>query len=165
MILVKGEKNIKCVILFFSKQGTLFAQWYVTSNRDNADFYVNLRDDKNNIKLERHLSYETRSIEIPDADIPNEKFIQLCVLAKGSNGNLNGWFESQCQNLPENFKMIRAQYNAQYKKAYTILTTDKKRVSKLRNSKTNGVKKNEVINILVLLAACTSISLPHCFNF
>lgn len=100
-----------------------------TAARDIADFYINIRDSKGIIKYEQTLSYDTRRLEIKENDIPpltNDGPYQLCVMPKSSADIINGWFPSQCPNLPINFDKIKNVYNEHYKSTFTILSTDKR---------------------------------------
>jgi hypothetical protein len=52
-----------------------------------------------NIIWERHLSYDSRFVEIDSPAVRNEKSLLLCVLAKNSIGDILRWFDSQCINI------------------------------------------------------------------
>lgn len=134
--------------------------WYVTTpNKDIADFYANIRDAKNKVLVEHHLAYDTRKIEIKGEEISSEYqgYLQLCVLAKNSEGTIGSWFDSQCFDLPSDFESIKRKYSAGYHSAYTILSSKKNRLnaSKSRTSKacvTGGMNVRLLI-VGVLLAA------------
>uniref|UniRef100_A0A1B0GJZ8 Uncharacterized protein n=2 Tax=Lutzomyia longipalpis TaxID=7200 RepID=A0A1B0GJZ8_LUTLO len=99
-------------ISFF--RGNLLVRWFVTAQRDIADFYVLIRDEANAILFERHTSYDTRMVTIAKEEIFGtngpQKAVQICVMAKLSTGNIERWFESQCKNLPENFSHETSHY-------------------------------------------------------
>lgn len=90
-------------------------RWFVTAQRDIADFYVIIRDTVNNILFERHTSYDTRMVTIATEEIFGngpQKAVQICVMAKLSTGSIERWFESQCKNLPENFAQSTSKYKS-----------------------------------------------------
>lgn len=91
-------------------------------NKDIADFYVSIQDAKRTPIVEHHLAYNSRTIQIKGDDISNrfEGQLDLCVLAKNSQGAITSWFDSQCIQLPRDFKAIKAKYWSNNGKAYTI---------------------------------------------
>lgn len=104
-------------------------QWLVTAPfKDIADFYVNIRDSKNKLFVERHLSYEERLVQIPGSEISDDYNgqLELCVLGKKSDGTIGSWFDSQCIYLPENFENIKRTYNANKNQPYIIHSIRKK---------------------------------------
>lgn len=138
----------------------LHVTWYVTTpNKDIADFYANIRDAKNKVLVEHHLAYDTRKIEFKGDEISSDYQgqLQLCVLAKNSEGTIGSWFDSQCFDLPSDFEGIKRKYSAGYYSVYTILSSKKNRLnlSKSRTSKgcvTSGLNVHLLI-IGMLLAA------------
>lgn len=130
-----------------------------TPNKDIADFYANIRDAKNKVLVEHHLAYDTRKIEIKGDDISGDYqgHLQLCVLAKNSEGTIGSWFDSQCFDLPSDFESIKRKYSAGYYSVYTILSSKKNRLnaSKSRTSKgcDIGGQNVRLITVGVILAA------------
>lgn len=72
-----------------------------------------IRDQNSKILVEHHLSYELRNDYISGYEICNTECnnLELCILTKNSNGSINGWFDSQCSFLPNNFEFIRKKYS------------------------------------------------------
>lgn len=148
------------LISLHSGKGVLHVTWYVTTpNKDIADFYANIRDAKNKVLVEHHLAYDTRKIEIKGDEISSEYQgqLQLCVLAKNSEGTIGSWFDSQCFDLPSDFENIKRQYSAGYHSVYTILSSKKNRLnaSKSRTSKgcVTGAENVRLVFVGVLLSA------------
>lgn len=115
-----------------------------TPSKDIADFYVNVRDAKNKILAEHHLAYDTRSIDIKGDDISAdyENGLQICVLAKNSDGTIGSWFDSQCYNLPTDFESIKRKYAPGYHAVYEILSSKKNRRNKLAAGGRGGASSN-----------------------
>lgn len=107
----------------------LFIQWYVTSpNKDVADFYIIVRNKDNTMLYEKFLAYDERSVEIVEEDLPRnfEDHIEICVLAKDSDGAIRSWFNSQCFDLTTNFESIVRKFNKNYNYEYSIVSPKKK---------------------------------------
>lgn len=58
------------------------------------------------------MSYEVRNDYISGQDICKEECnnLEICILSKNSFGLINGWFDSQCKYLPNNFESIKSKY-------------------------------------------------------
>lgn len=105
-----------------------------------ADFYVNIRDKRNAIYFDQHLSYTTRRAEIEGIHIQSailkSDFVQACVLAKNSVGVIGRWFESQCIRIPEDFHSVISKYDEDYNAVYTIMAPVKHQSSYLASGST-----------------------------
>lgn len=100
-------------VAFF--RGQLIVHWYVSSTKDIGDFYVYIRDPKNNIIFERVVSYSSRLTAINAADIKaqDSSALELCVLAKSSSEEIN-FLDRQCVHLPEDLDAVKLKYNEHY---------------------------------------------------
>lgn len=100
-------------------------------NKDIADFYILVRDKENTILFEKFLSYDERVVEISEDELPKsfEDHIEVCVLAKDSDGVIGSWFNSQCFDLTTNFESVVRKYNANYNYEYSIVSPKKKGTS------------------------------------
>lgn len=117
------------LIAIHSTKGKLFIQWYVTSpNKDIADFYIIVRNKDNTILFEKFLAYDERSVDILEEELPKnfEAHIEVCVLAKDSDGAIRSWFNSQCFDLTTNFESVVRKYNKNYNYEYSIVSPKKK---------------------------------------
>lgn len=96
-------------------RGQLIVHWFVSSTKDVADFYVYIRDQRNNIIFERTISYASRLTAIKGTDIVADESAQLelCVLAKSSADEVN-FLETQCVALPEDLDEVKRKYNENY---------------------------------------------------
>ncbi|XP_049538481.1 protein artichoke [Anopheles darlingi] len=96
-------------------RGQLIVNWFVAATSDVADFYVYIRDRANRIIVERTVAYSSRSTAIDGTDIrpQGDPQLELCVLAKSSDGAIN-FLDSQCVPLPEDLDAIQRKYHAQY---------------------------------------------------
>lgn len=86
--------------------------------------------------MEQHLSYDTRKAAVVGNEISKDYSgtLQVCVLAKNSEGLIGRWFDSQCYDLPADFDDIKQRYTENYHLAYTMLS------SKSRKSRNNYQK-------------------------
>lgn len=76
--------------------------------------------------------------------------IEVCVLAKDSDGVIRSWFNSQCFDLTTNFESIVRKFNKNYNYEYSIVSPKKKSNSgrpndQFMNSRAYG--GNAVINL------------------
>lgn len=81
-----------------------------------------IRDQSSRILVENHVSYEVRKDFIIGHKICNDACnnLEICVLSKNSFGSINGWFDSQCKHLPNNFESIKKRYSGQKDQTYVI---------------------------------------------
>lgn len=58
------------------------------------------------------MSYEVRKEYISEHEICNDECdnLEICILSKDSFGSINGWFDSQCKYLPNNFESIKKRH-------------------------------------------------------
>lgn len=83
-----------------------------------------MRDQNNQIIVEHHISYEKRTDYIKGREICENDCskLELCIISKNSYGTLNGWFDSQCKNLPNNLKNIQEKYSKFNDRMYVIMS-------------------------------------------
>lgn len=139
--------------------------WTVSQqNKDIAGFYILIRTGNNEIIVEHHVSYELRSDQITGNEICNKDCtnIELCILSKNSYGAINGWFQTQCTYLPQNFRNIVEKYRYRKDRYYILrpLRLQKQRHNKSNQEKQKGKgtanfeiisKTNLIITICVLI--------------
>nr|CAD7204517.1 unnamed protein product [Timema douglasi] len=86
--------------------GTISATWYVTTREDVGDFYVVVRDlttgaargqQNEALVYEQDVPYTSRSHVLHA--LPSGDQLQLCVLARDSEGSVRRWRSSQCREL------------------------------------------------------------------
>lgn len=131
---------------FCSFKGQLVAQWYVTALfEDIADFYVTIRDSGNQLLAERRLSYVDRTVQIPGEEISDnyDGQLELCVLAKRSDGDIRTWFESQCIYLPDHFESIKQAYGAQRNQPFFIHSLRKRVKAQIADGRSKSTKKRK----------------------
>lgn len=120
------------------------AQWYVSALFDDiADFYVSIRDGNNQLLAERRLAYDDRTVQIPGDEISDDYDgqLELCVLAKKSDGDIRTWFESQCIYLPDNLETIKRTYGPHRNQPYLIHSLRKKIRAPIADGKSKSMKK------------------------
>lgn len=87
-----------------TEQGEVSLSWYVPTREDVGDFYLVVRPLTDGVAkrseplLEKDLSYTTRSYVVKD--LPDKEQLQLCLLARDSEGNVRKWRETQCRVMP-----------------------------------------------------------------
>lgn len=132
---------------------------------DIADFYISIRDSNNDLLTERRLSYDDRVVQISGSDISDDYVgqLELCVLAKKSNGDLRTWFDTQCIYLPDNFDTIKRQYglsrNQPFRihsikkgiKAQTVASENGKKKLRRKSSKSSGLRNTITTTFISLL--------------
>lgn len=81
-----------------------------------------IRNIHNRILIEHHLSYDKRTDDIIGGDIcsGNCMHLELCVLSKSSLNIINGWFDTQCIYLPNDFERIQSKYDENNGQIYVI---------------------------------------------
>ncbi|CAG9794150.1 unnamed protein product [Diatraea saccharalis] len=89
-------------------QEAIYVHWYVSSIDDIGDFYLYVRDNKNNLLFSNDISYNLRSKTIVmDEDFKNSLksggHFDVCIQAKTSSNLPRRWFDSQCQKVPSDF--------------------------------------------------------------
>lgn len=101
--------------------------------KDIADFYIYLKNGNNKNLIEKTLAYDTRITSIASSELDALNFsddIQLCILAKNSDGIILGLFESQCIKLPSNFKAVMKKFNKRPSTFFKIFEQDRKNIGK-----------------------------------
>lgn len=152
--------NIRPISFAFSIRAKLYIQWYVTTpNKDIADFYIIVRNKDNTILFEKHLGYDERSVEILEGELPKNfnDHIEVCVLAKNSDGLIRSWFNSQCFELTANFETVVRKFNENYNYAYSIVSPKKKMSNRSANDVGRSSRANvvdAVISLKLILFCC-----------
>jgi hypothetical protein len=148
----------------YSARGSLFIQWFVSSiSKDIADFYLHFRDGKNKILLEKNLAYGTRIGNISSSELAGidfEQNVDVCILAKNSDGVILSFDERQCTRMPTNFNAIVKKYSKRPSTFFKIFEMDKKNLGRnaiALKSGTETVFKN--IPLIALLLSISSILL------
>lgn len=106
--------------------------------------------------MEKTLAYDARIGNISSGEleaIDFEKNIDVCILAKNSNGVILNFDESQCTRLPANFNAIMKKYIKRPSTFFKIYEMDRKNLG--RNaialaSGANGILKS--LSLIVLLS-------------
>ncbi|XP_065336197.1 protein artichoke-like [Cloeon dipterum] len=81
-----------------AKDGGIKMIWYVPTRQDIGNFQIIVRDkDTQDDIFEKEVPYTMRSDTIPP--LPSGGNLQVCVLAKDSEGQLRLWRDSQCRSL------------------------------------------------------------------
>lgn len=141
--------------LGYSSRGNLTVRWIASPiKKDIAGFYVLIRNVHNRILTEYHLPYDKRITNIIGDEIcdGNCNNLELCALSKDSNGTINGWFDSQCIFLPNDFERIRNKYNDRSSQIFVIHSIRKQIRAKSvanRDSRSSGAIKAIVGNIVI----------------
>lgn len=146
----------------------LFIQWYVTSpNKDIADFYIIVRNKDNTILYEKFLAYDERNVEIVEEDLPKnfDDHIEICVLAKDSDGAIRSWFNSQCFDLTTNFESIIRKFNKNYNYEYSIVSPKKKSARSNDQSVSSRAYAVDAVISLNLILFCYFLSAVLKWNF
>lgn len=140
-------------IPFYSTRGSLFIQWFVSSiSKDIADFYLHFRDGKNKILLEKTLAYDTRIGNITSSQLEGIDFdrnVDVCILAKNSNGVILNFDESQCTRMPSNFNAIMTKYNKRPSTFFKLFEMDRKNLG--RNTIALKSRAPEILTSLPLI--------------
>lgn len=129
-------------LLHNSTRGSLFIQWFVSSiSKDIADFYLHFRDGRNKILFEKTLAYDTRignitSVELEGIDF--EKNVDVCMLAKNSDGVILHFDESQCTRMPSNFNAVMRKYNKRPSTFFKVFEMDKNHLGRNAIALTSG---------------------------
>lgn len=134
------------VYLFFSSQSAIYAHWFVFTTQDIADFFVFIRDGKNEVYYSQTISYNQRSITIPVEGALiraiQDGGLEICAQAKNSHEISRKWYENQCKTVPSDY--------ARWPKK---LNLDKRRL----NKKTRKYKSNSVLGLVsdsILITLC-----------
>ena len=141
-----GSRKFIFTFIVCSTRGSLYIQWFVSAiSKDIADFYLHFRDGKNKILLEKTLAYDTRignisSTELEEIDF--ERNVDVCILAKNSNGVILNYDESQCTRMPSNFNAIIKKYNKRPSTFFKIFEMDKKNLGRNAIALTSGARKS-----------------------
>lgn len=144
-----------------STKDNLYATWFVAAPyKDIADLYVNVRDAGNNAPLlERHLSYDTRRVQLAGDEVVGNSTgtpgaLQLCVQAKNSDGSIGSWFDAQCFALPTDFAAVRRRYTGHYNGVYTMLSSKPPRgAAAKRGARNAGTRSAGPVGLLAILTA------------
>lgn len=142
------------LLSFFSTRGSLFVQWFVSSiSKDIADFYLHFRDGRNKVLLEKTLPYDTRIGNISTSQleaIEFDKTVDVCILAKNSDGVILNFDESQCTRMPSSFNAIMTKYNRRPSTFFKIFEMDKKNLG--RNAIALASSSTKILTNLSLIA-------------
>ncbi|XP_067004524.2 protein artichoke [Anabrus simplex] len=88
-----------------TEQGQISLSWYVPTREDVGDFYLVVRPlpespaQRTQPILEKDLTYTTRSYVLKE--LPKNKKLELCLLARDSEGNVRTWRDTQCRVMGE----------------------------------------------------------------
>lgn len=141
--------------MLYSSRGNLTVRWIASPiKKDIAGFYVLIRNVHNRILTEYHLPYDKRSVNVIGDEMcdGNCNNLELCALAKDSNGTINEWFDSQCIYLPNDLERIRKKYNDRSTQIYVIHSIRKQIRAKSvanRDSRSSGITKTCAANIII----------------
>ncbi|KAI5638062.1 leucine rich repeat domain-containing protein [Phthorimaea operculella] len=133
-------------------QVQIYANWFVRSTDDIADFYLYIRNDKNNYLYTQDITYNLRSLTITIEDnlkteLKSGGHLEICIQAKNSKHFARKWYKSQCQDVPTDF-------DSWPKK----LTVDKRRLTKKnkykRNSALGLISDSILITLCIFLGVC-----------
>ena len=145
-----------------STRGSLFVQWFVSSiSKDIADFYLHFRDGKNKILLEKTLAYNTRIGNITSGELEGIDFdgsVDVCILAKNSNGVILNFDERQCTRMPSNFNGIIKKFNKRPSTFFKIYEMDKKNLGRnaiALKSDAGHIKSLPLVAMLTILSLIT----------
>jgi hypothetical protein len=97
--------------------------------------------------LEKTLAYNTR--------IGNITSVDVCILAKNSDGVILSFDESQCTRMPSNFNAVMKKYNKRPSTFFKIYEMDKKNLGRNAIALTSGANL-----ILKSLSLITMLTLP-----
>ncbi|CAH2988165.1 unnamed protein product [Chilo suppressalis] len=132
-------------------QEAIYAHWYVSSIEDIADFYLYVRDSKNNLIFSNDISYNLRSKTIAlDEDfkttLKTGAHLEVCIQAKTSSNLPRKWFDSQCQKVPTDFDSWPKKLNV-----------DKRRLTKKNKVRYSWFSRNNVLGLVsdsILITLC-----------
>ncbi|GBP34361.1 hypothetical protein EVAR_7413_1 [Eumeta japonica] len=156
-----SSMTLAALLLFFlfssSAQDAMYANWFVLSSEDVADFAVLIRDSKNNVFYNKAVAYTMRSLTITiDEDltdaIQNGGSLELCIQTKNSQHYARKWYPNQCRSLPKDFNSLPKKLNV-----------DKRRL--VGKKKSRGFFSNNVLRMVsdsILITLC--IFLGVCFR-
>ncbi|KAL4706254.1 hypothetical protein ACJJTC_017421 [Scirpophaga incertulas] len=144
-------------------QEAIYANWYVSSVEDIADFKLYVKDGKNNLLTSTDIAYNLRSRTITidkefKAALQNGGRFEICVQAKTSKSHPRKWFPTQCQELPPNFDRWQKK-----------LSIDKRRLTKKKvrygwfssNNVLGLVSDSILITLCIFLGVCLKMSDLH----
>lgn len=103
--------------------------------------------------MEKTLAYDARIGNISSAELEGidfEKSVDVCILAKNSNGVILNFDESQCTRLPTNFNAIIKKYNKRPSTFFKIYEMDKSNLGRNAIALKSGA--TELLKSLPLIA-------------
>lgn len=129
-------------------------------NKDIADFYIIVRNKDNTILFEKYLAYDERTVEILEEELPKNfsDHIEVCVLAKNSDGVIRSWFNSQCFDLMTNFETIVRKFNENYNYEYSIVSPKKKLAGRSNDESVSSRADVDGVISLKLILVCYLLS-------
>ncbi|XP_059473755.1 chondroadherin-like protein [Neocloeon triangulifer] len=81
-----------------TRDGGVKMVWYVPTRQDIGNFQIIVRDKNTQDNVyEKEVPYNVRSDEIPPLQTGGD--LQVCILAKDSDGQIRIWRENQCRSL------------------------------------------------------------------
>jgi hypothetical protein len=92
-----------------------------------------VRDGKNKILLEKDLAYGTRIGNISASELEGIDFgknVDVCILAKSSDGVILSFDERQCTQMPSNFNEVVKKYAKRPSTFFKIFEMDKKNLGR-----------------------------------
>lgn len=127
---------------------------------------MSIRDSSNQLLTENRLAYDNRVFQINGNDITSDYDgqLELCILAKKSNGELRPWFDSQCIQLPENFDSVKRTYTSSKNQPFiihsvrkgvqarTAINKNPPTLTKRKKSANSSARKIPIANTLLLIS-------------
>lgn len=146
-------------MFFFSAQTTIYANWFVLTAEDVADFIIYIKDDKNNIIYSKDAAYNLRSLTITidkelETSFKKGGVFDVCIQARASSDAPRKWHPSQCQKVTDDFDSWPRK-----------LTVDKRRLTKKKvkyswfsNSVLSLVSDSMLITMCIFLGVCLKMT-------
>ncbi|XP_050669164.1 chaoptin [Leptidea sinapis] len=135
-------------------QPAIYANWFILSTEDIADFYIYIRDKNNTLYYNKDVSYNLRSLTINidenlRTSLQKGGAFDICIQAKTSAGFARKWFDSQCQTMPSNFESWAKKLNVDKRRL-----TKKKSYRWFSNNVLGLVSDSILITLCIFLGVC-----------
>jgi hypothetical protein len=118
-----------------------------------------VRDGKNKILLEKDLAYGTRIGNISSSELEKIDFgksVDVCILAKSSDGVILRFDERQCTRMPTNFNDVVKKYIKRPSTFFKIFEMDKKNLGRNAIALKSGAKTIQK-NLPLIALFCMSL--------